>query len=133
MSTTENTRKLGVNEDTWKIITNFLTMDTDFYQYKRLNIDPNDDLLGDRYMITKKLGSGVSSTVYFLKQNEDNHSVADSPYHIMKILKNKKYSECFQKEVKIPKRLKRLNDLNKFHLFFQDILYPMSSGKAFVF
>jgi hypothetical protein len=87
MSTTENTRKLGVNEDTWKIITNFLTMDTDFYQYKRLNIDPNDDLLGDRYMITKKLGSSVSSIVYLLKQNEDSNSVEDSPKNVMKILK----------------------------------------------
>ncbi|CAM4743378.1 unnamed protein product [Rotaria magnacalcarata] len=129
MSTTENTRKLGVNEDTWKIITNFLTMDTDFYQYKRLNIDPNDNLLGDRYMITKKLGSGVSSIVYFLKQNEDNLSVEDSPYHVMKILKQSEYSKCFRKEVIIAKRLKRFNDLNKFHLFFQDILHPMSSAK----
>ncbi|CAM4968178.1 unnamed protein product [Rotaria socialis] len=129
MSTTENTRKLGVNEDTWKIITNFLTMDTDFYQYKRLNIDPNDDLLGDRYTITKKLGSGVSSIVYFLKQNEDNHSVEDSPCHVMKILKQSEYSKCFRKEVIIAKRLKRFNDLNKFHLFFQDILHPMSSDK----
>ncbi|CAF1638342.1 unnamed protein product [Rotaria magnacalcarata] len=133
MSTTENTRKLGVNEDTWKIITNFLTMDTDFYQYKRLNIDPNDDLLGDRYIITKRLGSGASSIVYFLEQNEDNHSVEDSPCHIMKILKQSEFSKCFQKEVIIAKRLKRFNDLNKFHLFFQDILHPMSSGKAFVF
>ncbi|CAF3369654.1 unnamed protein product [Rotaria socialis] len=129
MSTTENTRKLGVNEDTWKIITNFLTMDTDFYQYKRLNIDPNDDLLGDRYTITKKLGSGVSSIVYFLKQNEDNHSVEDSPCHVMKILKKSEYSKCFRKEVIIAKRLKRFNDLNKFHLFFQDIIHPMSSDK----
>ncbi|CAF3388968.1 unnamed protein product [Rotaria socialis] len=129
MSTTENTRKLGVNGDTWKIITNSLTMDTDFCQYKRLNIDPNDDLLGDRYTITKKLGSGVSSIVYFLKQNEDNHSVEDSPCHVMKILKQSEYSKCFRKEVIIAKRLKRFNDLNKFHLFFQDILHPMSSDK----
>ncbi|CAF1417820.1 unnamed protein product [Rotaria sp. Silwood1] len=50
VTTTENTRKLDVNKDTWKIFTNFLTMNTDFYQYTRLNIDPHDDLLGDRYI-----------------------------------------------------------------------------------
>ncbi|CAF3897947.1 unnamed protein product [Rotaria sp. Silwood1] len=133
ITTTENTRKLGVNKNTWKIVTNFLTMNIDFYQYTRLNIDPNNDLLRDRYMITKKLGIGVSSMVYLLEKNEDNHSVEDSPHYVMKILKESKYSECFLNEVEMAKKLKRFNDLNKFHLFFQDILYPLSSGKAFVF
>ncbi|CAF3248316.1 unnamed protein product [Rotaria sp. Silwood2] len=132
-TTTEYTRKLGVNKDTWKIFTNFLTMNINFYQYTRLNIDPNDDLLGDRYMIIKKLGIGLTSMVYLLKKNENNHSVEDSPHHVMKILKESEYSECFLQEVKMTKKLKEFNDLNKFHLFFQDILYPLSSGKAFVF
>ncbi|CAF2833729.1 unnamed protein product [Rotaria sp. Silwood2] len=132
-TTTENTRKLGVNKDTWKIFTNFLTMNIDFYQYKRLNIDPNDDLLGNRYMITKKLGFGVSSMVYLLERYKDNHSVEDSPHYVMKVLKDNKFSKCFRQEIEMAKKLKEFNDLNKFHLFFQDILYPLSSGKAFVF
>ncbi|CAF2711151.1 unnamed protein product [Rotaria sp. Silwood2] len=132
-TTTENTRKLEINKNTWKIFTNFLTMNTDFYQYTRLNIDPHDDLLSGRYMITKKLGFGVSSMVYLLEKNEDNHSVEDSPHHVMKILKTSEYSKCFRKEVKIAKKLKQFNDLNKFHLFFQDIIYSLSSSKAFVF
>ncbi|CAF4727512.1 unnamed protein product [Rotaria sp. Silwood1] len=132
-TTTENTRKLGVNKDTWKIFTNFLTMNTDFYQYARLKIDPHDDLLGDRYMITKKLGIGVSSMVYLLEKNEDNHSIEDSPYYVMKVLKESECSKCFRQEIKMAKKLKEFNDLNKFHLFFQDILYSLSSGKAFVF
>ncbi|CAF5021239.1 unnamed protein product, partial [Rotaria sp. Silwood1] len=65
--------------------------------------------------------------VYLLEKNEDNHLVEDSPHHVMKILKENKYSKCFQKEVQMSKRLKRFNNLNKFHLFFQDILYPLSS------
>ncbi|CAF1346071.1 unnamed protein product [Rotaria sp. Silwood1] len=68
VTTTENARKLDVNKDTWKIFTNFLTMNTNFYQYTRLNIDPHDDLLGDRYMITKKLGFVISSMVYLLEK-----------------------------------------------------------------
>ncbi|CAF3709993.1 unnamed protein product [Rotaria socialis] len=128
-TTTENRRKLGVNKDTWKTFINFLTMNTDFYQYKGLKIDPNDDLLGDRYMITKKIGFGTSSMVYLLEKNEDNHSVDDLPHYVMKILKETKYSKCFLNEVKMAKKLKRFNDLNKFHLFFQDILYPLSSDK----
>ncbi|CAF1417808.1 unnamed protein product, partial [Rotaria sp. Silwood1] len=65
--------------------------------------------------------------VYLLEKNEDNHLVEDSPHHVMKILKENKYSKCFQKEVQMSKRLKRFNNLNKFHLFFQAILYLLSS------
>ncbi|CAF4818151.1 unnamed protein product [Rotaria sp. Silwood1] len=111
-TTTENTIKLGVNKDTWKIFTNFLTMNIDFYQYKRLNIDPHDDLL---------------------ERNKDNHSIEDSPYYVMKVLKESECSKCFRQEIKMAKKLKEFNDLNKFHLFFQDLLYSLSSGKAFVF
>ncbi|CAF3888501.1 unnamed protein product [Rotaria sp. Silwood1] len=67
--------------------------------------------------------------VYLLEKNEDNHLVEDSPHHVMKILKENKYSKCFQKEVQMSKRLKRFNNLNKFHLFFQAILYLLSSDK----
>ncbi|CAF4959943.1 unnamed protein product, partial [Rotaria sp. Silwood1] len=78
---TESTIKLCVNKNTWKIFTNFLTMNTDFYQYTSFDIDPRDDLLDRRYMITKKLGVGLTSMVYLFKKNEDNHSVEDSPHY----------------------------------------------------
>ncbi|CAF1164388.1 unnamed protein product [Rotaria sp. Silwood1] len=51
---TENKRKLGVNKDTWNIFIEFLTMDFCYYYYEGLQINPDDDLLGDRYMITKE-------------------------------------------------------------------------------
>ncbi|CAF5071564.1 unnamed protein product, partial [Rotaria sp. Silwood1] len=127
ITTTEYTRKLDVNKHTWKIFTNFLTMNIDFYQYTRLNIGPHDDLLADRYMIIKKLGISLTSMIYLFKKNENNHSVEDSQYYVMKILKESKYSECFLQEVKMTKKLKQFKNLNKFHLFFQDILYPLSS------
>ncbi|CAF5064303.1 unnamed protein product, partial [Rotaria sp. Silwood1] len=71
---TENKRKLGVNKDTWKIFIQFLTMNFWNYYYNVLEIDPNDDLLGDQYMITKKLVNGYNSMVYLLEKIEDNHS-----------------------------------------------------------
>ncbi|CAF5017820.1 unnamed protein product, partial [Rotaria sp. Silwood1] len=132
-TTIENTRKLSVNKDTWKIFINFLTMKIDFYQYTRFNIDSHDDLLGDRYMIIKELGIGLTSMTYLFKKNENNHSIEDSQYYVMKILTQNKYSKCFLQEIEMTKKLKEFNDLNKFHLFFQDILYSLSSGKTFVF
>ncbi|CAF4263034.1 unnamed protein product, partial [Rotaria sordida] len=50
---TENSRKLCANKDTWKIFTKFLTMNSEFYEYTRFNIDPHDDLLADQYLIIK--------------------------------------------------------------------------------
>ncbi|CAF3856002.1 unnamed protein product, partial [Rotaria sp. Silwood1] len=128
-TTIENTRKLSVNKDTWKIFINFLTMKIDFYQYTRFNIDSHDDLLGDRYMIIKELGIGLTSMTYLFKKNENNHSIEDSQYYVMKILTQNKYSKCFLQEIEMTKKLKEFNDLNKFHLFFQDILYSLSSDK----
>ncbi|CAF4005588.1 unnamed protein product [Rotaria sordida] len=132
-TTTENTRKLSVNKDTWKIFINFLTMNIDFYQYKRLNIDPNDDLLGNRYMITKKLGYGATSIVYLLEKKKDNHSAEDSSHYVIKILTRNERSECFLNEVKITKKLKRFKDSNNFHLFFQNILDQPSSIKYLLY
>ncbi|CAF5122213.1 unnamed protein product, partial [Rotaria sp. Silwood1] len=104
-------------------------MKIDFYQYTRFNIDSHDDLLGDRYMIIKELGIGLTSMTYLFKKNENNHSIEDSQYYVMKILTQNKYSKCFLQEIEMTKKLKEFNDLNKFHLFFQDILYSLSSDK----
>ncbi|CAF3832116.1 unnamed protein product [Rotaria sp. Silwood1] len=131
---TENKRKLGVNKDTWKMFIEFLTMDFAYYHYEGLKIRPIDDLLGDRYMITKKLINGYKSMVYLLEKNEDNHSAEDSPHSVMKILKTNRDSKYLLNEIKIAKILKRFNDSNKFHLFFQNIINrPSSSSKTFVY
>ncbi|CAF4356899.1 unnamed protein product, partial [Rotaria sordida] len=78
-------------------------------------------------MITKKLGKGVTSIVYLLEKNEDNHLAEDSSHYVMKILKKSEFSECFLNEVKIAKKLKRFKDSNKFDLFFQNIIDQPSS------
>ncbi|CAF1481836.1 unnamed protein product [Rotaria sp. Silwood1] len=130
---TENKRKLAVNKDTWKIFIKFLTMDFGYYDYDGLQIEPNDDLLADRYMITKKLGNRYKSMVYLLEKNQDNHSTEDSQHYVMKILKTDTDSEYLLNEVKITKILKRFNNSNKFYLFFQNIIDRPSSSKTFVY
>ena len=39
-------------------------MNMDFYQYITLNINPTDDLLGNKYHMARKLGHGLTSRVY---------------------------------------------------------------------
>ncbi|CAF5041271.1 unnamed protein product [Rotaria sp. Silwood1] len=92
---TENKRKLGVNKDTWEIFITFLTMYFCYYHYEGLKIYPDDDLLGDRYMITKKLVNGHNSMVYLLEKIEDNHSTEDSPHYVMKILRTHTDSDIY--------------------------------------
>ncbi|CAF3410211.1 unnamed protein product [Rotaria socialis] len=46
--------KRNLNKETWKIFTTYLTMNPNFYQYTTLNINPLDDLRGDRYSISKE-------------------------------------------------------------------------------
>ncbi|CAF4918046.1 unnamed protein product [Rotaria sp. Silwood1] len=124
---TENKRKLGVNKDTWKMFIKFL-MVFGYYDYEGLEIEPNDDLLGDRYMLTKKLVNGYNTMSYLLEKNQDNHSTEDSSHYVMKILETNGDSELLLNEVKITKILKRFNNSNKFHLFFQNIIDRPSSS-----
>ncbi|CAF2799857.1 unnamed protein product [Rotaria sp. Silwood2] len=93
--------KLCANKDTWKIFTKFLTMNSEFYEYTRFNIDPHDDLLADQYLIIKGLGKGLTSMIYLLEKNENKYSVEESPHHVMKILKESADSKLFSNEIKI--------------------------------
>ncbi|CAF4012900.1 unnamed protein product [Rotaria sp. Silwood1] len=131
--TKEEWKNKYLNEVIWKIFTNFLTMSNNFYEYATLNIDPRDDLFDCRYMIRKKLGIGLTTMVYLLEKKEDNYLIEDSPHYAMKILKENDYSEYFLNEIKITEKLTQFDNSNKFYLFFQDILSPLSSGITFVF
>ncbi|CAF4921467.1 unnamed protein product [Rotaria sp. Silwood1] len=131
--TKEEWKNKYLNEVIWKIFTNFLTMSNNFYEYATLNIDPRDDLFDCRYMIRKKLGIGLTTMVYLLEKKEDNYLIEDSPHYAMKILKENDYSEYFLNEIKITEKLTQFDNSNKFYLFFQDILSPLSSGKYLVY
>ena len=49
-------------------------MTTDVYEFRKLNINPSDDLFSDRYSFMKKLGQGLTSKVYKLRNNQKNYS-----------------------------------------------------------
>ncbi|CAF1497162.1 unnamed protein product, partial [Rotaria sordida] len=123
MITNEEWKNKYLNEATWKIFTNFLTMNKEFYEFTALNINPHDDLLDYKYHIRKKLGNGLTSMVYLLEKNENNSLNNDTEQCVMKICKTSLYKEWFLNELTITNQLKQLNDLNKFNSFFQDILH----------
>jgi hypothetical protein len=127
------TENLIINKDSWKILGQFLTMNYKFYEYRRLNIDPSDAFVSDQYMITKRLGNGLTSTVYLLEKTKSKSSVKNLSCYVIKILTNNSYAKYFSTELKITKQLKKFNDLKKFNLYFQDILYLLSSGKIYFF
>ncbi|CAF1387102.1 unnamed protein product [Rotaria sp. Silwood1] len=131
--TNKQWRKKYLNEVTWKIFTNFLTMNENFFEYRMLNIDHRDDLLGNKYEIMQKLGSGLTSMVYLLRNNENNSLNDDTELHVLKISKCHGFEENFINEVKITNELKQLNDLDKFNSFFQDILHDSPTGRFLIF
>ncbi|CAF3098862.1 unnamed protein product, partial [Rotaria sp. Silwood2] len=97
-------------------------MNTDFYEYETLYINPRDYLFANRYNIRKKLGNGATSMVYLLVKNEDNLLINDLHQCVIKICKDDESANLFIKEVKIIKKLRQLNISNKFDLFFENIL-----------
>ncbi|CAF3778907.1 unnamed protein product [Rotaria sp. Silwood1] len=129
----KSSRNLCVNKDTWKIFTKFLTMNSEFYEYTRFNIDPHDNLLADQYLIIKGLANGLTSMIYLLEKNENEYSVEESPHPIMKILKESEDSNLFSNEIKITEQLKQFNDSKIFHLFFQDILHLSRPDKYLLY
>jgi hypothetical protein len=124
-------------EDTWKIFTKFLIMNMDFYRYETLNIDPSDNQL-NKYLITKRLGFGLTSKVYLLNNQTNNkrrskrNNTNDIESGVIKISKQDGYSSEFLNELKITKKLK-LKDINKFKLFFQEIIYSSPTGNDFLY
>ncbi|CAF1546660.1 unnamed protein product, partial [Rotaria sordida] len=113
--------KFNFNDETVKLFTKFFIMDPNFYQYTRLNINPNDYLHDDIFYITMKSGFGATSIVYLLENIKNNKGA------VLKISKHDDYSVYFQNEVQILKKLKKFNILNKFDLFFENIIDSSSS------
>ncbi|CAF4662608.1 unnamed protein product, partial [Rotaria sp. Silwood2] len=88
-----------------------------------LNIDPCDNLLDNKYEIIEKLGDGLTSMVYLLRNDENISLNDDKKLHVIKISKSSLFEEHFLNEITITNELKQLNDVKKFNLFFQDILH----------
>ncbi|CAF4697490.1 unnamed protein product [Rotaria sp. Silwood2] len=132
ITTTEQSRQVYINEDTWKILTKFSTMNIDFYGYTQFNINPLDDLLGDKYNIRRKLGIGATAIVFLLEKNEDNYSNDDLQHCVIKFFRKHSYSEVLSNELKITAQLKLFNNSSKFNLFFEDILYSPPTGNICV-
>jgi serine/threonine protein kinase len=103
-------------------------MNADFYQYTALTINPVDDLLGDTYEISRTLGNGVTSMVYSLAKTKDNYVNNDLQNCVMKISKRSSFKELFINEINIMKQLQQSNNLNKFELFFENIIDSSPTG-----
>ncbi|CAF1427813.1 unnamed protein product [Rotaria sordida] len=131
--TIKHSENLCINKDTWKLFITFLRMNSDFYEYSHLNINPYDNLLCNKYMITKRLGNGFTSKVYLLKQIKCKHRKENLQNYVVKISKNSSYKQYFLNEFEIIQKLKQSNNLDKFNLYFQDILSTLSSsGKIYL-
>ncbi|CAF0900632.1 unnamed protein product [Rotaria sordida] len=139
-------KKFHYCEDTWKIFTKFLIMNMNFYRYETLNIDPCDNQL-NKYLITNRLGYGLTSKVYLLNDKENNNenqqtnnnnkrkqenNTNDIKSHVIKISKNNGYSSEFLNELMITKKLKE-KDIHKFESFFQEIIYSSPTGNGFLY
>ncbi|CAF3744255.1 unnamed protein product [Rotaria socialis] len=125
--------KRKLNKEAWEIFTKFLTMNPDFYQYTTLNINPLDDLRGDRYSISRKLGTGVTSMAYSLVKKQDNYLIDDVENCVIKISKRTTCSESLINELKIIEQLKQSNNQNKFDLFFENVIDSSPAGNFLVF
>ncbi|CAF1223875.1 unnamed protein product [Rotaria sordida] len=133
MTTAEQANYRYLNKDTWKLFTKFLTMNTDFYEYEALYINPRDYLFANKYNIRKKLGNGATSMVYLLVKNEDNLLINDLHQCVIKICKDDESANLFINEVKIIEKLRQLNISNQFDKFFENILDSSRTGKYLLF
>ncbi|CAF2146616.1 unnamed protein product [Rotaria magnacalcarata] len=124
MTTNQQSKRIYLHKNTWIIFTKLLIMDMDmgFYQYTTLNLNYIGNLLNERYYIKRKLGRNPTSNVYFLEKNPNNIDKDDEKHCAIKICTQTKYL-FYLNEIKIIQDLKQLNVSNKFHLFFEDIIY----------
>ncbi|CAF3880265.1 unnamed protein product [Rotaria sp. Silwood1] len=116
------------NRDAWKIFIKFLTMDWNFYEYRMLNVKPDDYLYADKFNIKTRIGNGLTSMVYLLEKNVDNLSIIDPRSLVLKICKKDIYREYLKNEYEILKMLKQSNNSNNFDLFFEDVFQTPLTG-----
>ncbi|CAF5023851.1 unnamed protein product [Rotaria sp. Silwood1] len=103
-------------------------MDWEFYGYTMLNITPNDRLCEDKFNIESKAGSGLTSIVYVLNQNNANVN-NDTKRYVIKISTNDEYSDYFKNEVKMLEPLKQSQDSINFKKYFENIFASSPTGK----
>ncbi|CAF5133192.1 unnamed protein product [Rotaria magnacalcarata] len=108
-----------LNIDTMELFIKLLTMNASFYEYRTLNIDPDESLLSDTFHIKTRLGFGATSMVYMLAQNDYNQSPDYSKLRVIKISKAREHERCFKNEVNI---LKQLESSDNFKLFYENVL-----------
>ncbi|CAF1943323.1 unnamed protein product [Rotaria magnacalcarata] len=119
-----------LNIDTMELFIKFLTMNASFYEYRTLNIDPDESLLSDTFHIKTRLGFGATSMVYMLAQNDYNQSPDYSKLRVIKISKAREHERCFKNEVNI---LKQLESSDNFKLFYENVLNSSPTGKFIIF
>ncbi|CAF3365429.1 unnamed protein product [Rotaria sp. Silwood1] len=124
----KTSNEICLNIDTLKIFIKFLTMDWEFYGYTMLNITPNDRLCEDKFNIESKAGSGLTSIVYVLNQNNANVN-NDTKRYVIKISTNDEYSDYFKNEVKMLEPLKQSQDSINFKKYFENIFASSPTGK----
>ncbi|CAF3428674.1 unnamed protein product [Rotaria sp. Silwood1] len=124
----KTSNEICLNIDTLKIFIKFLTMDWEFYGYTMLNITPNDRLCDDTFNIESKAGSGLTSIVYVLNQNNANVN-NDTKRYVIKISTNDEYSDYFKNEVKMLEPLKQSQNSINFKKYFQNIFASSPTGK----
>jgi len=127
-TTTSSTR--SYNDGTLKLFIKFLTMEMNFYEYTTLNINTADYLYDDIFYIQMRSGTGATSFVYLLA---NNNQLANNPKcSIIKISKHEKYSDYFLNEVNILKKLKESNHSKNFDLFFENVFDSSPTGKIYL-
>ncbi|CAF3982192.1 unnamed protein product, partial [Rotaria sp. Silwood1] len=59
-STDEESKNKHFNKDALNLFAKFLTGDNEFYEFTTFDITADDDLLGNRFHIIKKVGTGLT-------------------------------------------------------------------------
>jgi hypothetical protein len=126
----ETTTTRSYNDGTLKLFVKFLTMEINFYEYTTLNINTADYLYDDIFYIQMRSGTGATSFVYLLANNNPLANNRKCP--IIKISKHEKYSDYFLNEVNILKKLKESNHSKNFDLFFENVFDSSPTGKIYL-
>ncbi|CAF3578869.1 unnamed protein product [Rotaria sp. Silwood1] len=131
-STDEESKNKHFNKDALNLFAKFLTGDNEFYEFTTFDITADDDLLGNRFHIIKKVGTGLTGRVYLLKENVAKNAT-NAKTRIMKISKHNLHSRLFMNEIKMINKLKEFDNKEKFNYFFEDIIESSPQGKFLLF
>ncbi|CAF5153251.1 unnamed protein product, partial [Rotaria sp. Silwood1] len=105
--------------------------DNEFYEFTTFDITADDDLLGNRFHIIKKVGTGLTGRVYLLKENVAKNAT-NAKTRIMKISKHNLHSRLFMNEITMINKLKEFDNKEKFNYFFEDIIESSPQGNIYL-